>query len=73
VKQQRKFQKKGTGQVKSRIEKKQAKVQVPRNKVLAWLAVISIAIIVVYALLLTTKSPTGTTINILLKTPGLRN
>jgi tetratricopeptide (TPR) repeat protein len=49
VKQQRKFQKKGTGQVKSRIEKKQAKVQVPRNKVLAWLAVISIAIIVVYA------------------------
>ncbi len=49
MKQQRKFQKKGTQQVKSRIEKKQAKVQVPRNKVLTWLAVISIATIVVYA------------------------
>ncbi|NJO90971.1 MAG: hypothetical protein HC831_19920 [Chloroflexia bacterium] len=49
MKQQRKFQKKSPEQVKSRIEKKQPKVQISRNKVFKWLAVISIATIVVYA------------------------
>jgi len=49
VKQQRKFQKKGAKQTKSRIEKKQPKVQVSKNKVFTWLAIISVATIVAYA------------------------
>jgi protein O-mannosyl-transferase len=49
VKQQRKFQKKGTQKLKSRAEKKQPLVQISRNKIVTWLAIISIATIAAYS------------------------
>ena len=49
MKQTRKFQKKGTDKPKSRIEKKQPKVEVSKNKIFTWLAIISVATIIAYS------------------------